>query len=445
LDEASPNDWFPGDRLGLPVPAQADALKAGGAAYLTRAFRAAGALAADNAVTRITEFQEVRGGGTGRKLRLRVEYRRPEPGLPTDLFVKFSRDPDDPYRDDLRTQMESEVRFALLSRTSELPISVPKCLYADYHSASGTGVLITERIGFGQGGIEPAHGKCLDHQLPRAQDHYRAMLRAVARLSGAHKAGGIAARVAADFPLELDQIVLLGPIRYSEAQLQRRIDRLAGLVAGQPQLFAPHLASAELFDGLSRGARRFLQHQAEFSRFLRADHDMIALCHWNANVDNAWFWTAPGGELRCGLLDWGGVAQMPISFALYGCLSAAEPEVWTSHLDELLADFAAEHHKHGGAALDPGKLKLHLLLMTVLVCLAFGLEGPAIIEAQGVDLSRLESRFDPVLQSHETLRIRLHMVAMFLNVWQAHDLGSVIETFVADAAAIGRKASGGPV
>ena len=30
---------------------------------------------------------------------------------------------------------------------------------------------------------------------------------------------------------------------------------------------------------------------------------MIALCHWNANIDNAWFWREPDGALRCGLID----------------------------------------------------------------------------------------------------------------------------------------------
>jgi len=43
------------------------ALRAGGTAFLTRALRASGALAADNAVTRISGLQEVPGGSTGRK------------------------------------------------------------------------------------------------------------------------------------------------------------------------------------------------------------------------------------------------------------------------------------------------------------------------------------------------------------------------------------------
>src|ERR1700751_3380556 len=76
-------DWFPGDMLGLQVPAHAAALREGGCAYLTEAFRAAGALGGDNSVVAVTHFEEKLGGGTGRKLLLSVEYATPGP--PTDL------------------------------------------------------------------------------------------------------------------------------------------------------------------------------------------------------------------------------------------------------------------------------------------------------------------------------------------------------------------------
>jgi hypothetical protein len=85
--------------LGLQVPAYSGALRAGGEAFLTEAFRVGGVLAADNTVTRITRFEECPGGSTGRKLLLSVPYEKPAPELYTDLFVKFSRDFDDEIRD----------------------------------------------------------------------------------------------------------------------------------------------------------------------------------------------------------------------------------------------------------------------------------------------------------------------------------------------------------
>ena len=117
--ESSADDhWVTGDHFGLPIPADPAALRAGGAAFLTRAFHVSGALTAGNAVTGISRFQEVPGGSTGRKLLLRVEYDKPVASTHTDLFVKFSRDFDDPIRDRGKTQMESEILFASLSRAN---------------------------------------------------------------------------------------------------------------------------------------------------------------------------------------------------------------------------------------------------------------------------------------------------------------------------------------
>ncbi|EUA59689.1 hypothetical protein I550_2837 [Mycobacterium intracellulare 1956] len=121
-----------GDQYGLPIPADPATLLSGGAAFLTKAFRASGVLA-DNSVVRISDYREISGGSTGRKVVLSVEYDRAAPDLHTELFVKFSRDLDNPVRDRGKTQMEPEVRFASLSRAPEFPIAVPCPQFADYH------------------------------------------------------------------------------------------------------------------------------------------------------------------------------------------------------------------------------------------------------------------------------------------------------------------------
>ncbi|MGA9359857.1 MAG: hypothetical protein WBW75_18175, partial [Mycobacterium sp.] len=162
-------------------------MRDGGARFLTDAFRAAGALDG-NSVTRITGLHEVAGGSTGRKVVLSVEYDQAEPGLHTELFVKFSRDFDNPIRDRGKTQMEPEVRFASLSRVAGFPIAVPRALFGDYDRQTGTGLLITERIEFGSNGIERQYHKCLDYEMPQQLEHYRALLTAVARLAGTHRA-----------------------------------------------------------------------------------------------------------------------------------------------------------------------------------------------------------------------------------------------------------------
>jgi hypothetical protein len=82
----------------------------GGPRFLTAAFRAFGTLS-DDSVARVIECREAPGGSTGRKVVVSVEYDAPEQASPTKLFVKFSRDFDNPARDRGRTQMEPEVRF----------------------------------------------------------------------------------------------------------------------------------------------------------------------------------------------------------------------------------------------------------------------------------------------------------------------------------------------
>ena len=41
---------------------------------------------------------------------------------------------------------------------------------------------------------------------------------------------------------------------------------------------------------LTAEATQVLKREPEVWNHLREAEDYIALCHWNANVDNAWFW-----------------------------------------------------------------------------------------------------------------------------------------------------------
>ncbi len=89
-----------------------------------------------------------------------------------------------------------------------------------------------------------------------------------------------------------------------------------------------------------------------------ADHpDYVALCHWNANVDNAWFWRDHDGMLHCGLMDWGCAGQMNVAMALWGAMSGAETDLWDHHLDELLGLFVDEVRRCGGPDLGVPQLQ----------------------------------------------------------------------------------------
>jgi hypothetical protein len=416
--------------LGLQIPADSAALRAGGESFLTDAFRAAGALGSNNRITRITRFEECPGGSTGRKLILSVAYEKSQPNLHTDLFVKFSRDFEDPLRDRARIQMESEVRFALLSRTPGFPIAVPACLFGDYHSESGTGILITQRIAYETGDVERHYDKCLDYDMPEPLEHYKALVKAIARLAGTHKAGRLAEGVAQQFPFDPNKLSVSQRTPYTARQLQNRVERYAVFAAQFPQLLPTNITSQQFIAQLAAQVGRFPAYESTIKRFLQSNPEFIALCHWNANIDNAWFWRDGRGELECGLLDWGHASQMNVAMALWGSLSGAETELWNQHLDALLQLFIAEFRNCGGPALELGELKLHLDLYIALMGLARLLDAPPLIRAQIPDLARVTSRFDPRFKANELARSQLQMMTTFLDLWQIHDFGSVLDEFL---------------
>jgi hypothetical protein len=419
-------DWVIGDTLGLPIPAHSAALRDGGETYLTHAFRASGALAAGNRVKRITQFEEWQGGSTGRKVLLSVDYEQPAPGLHRELFVKFSRDFTDAIRDRAKRQMQSEVRLASMSRIPGFPIAVPTCLFADYHDESATGILITQRIAFGSGAIEPHYDKCLDYEMPAPLEHYRALIKAIARLAGTHRAGHLPDSVAQQFPFDADKLSVSERVPYSAQQLRNRVARLREFAARFPQLLPTNIASATFISQLEDEVVHFPEHEAAIKQILRSRPELIALCHWNANIDNAWFWRSSSGDLECGLMDWGHVSQMNVAMALWGALSAGEIELWDHHIDELLTLFVEEYRRCGGPALEIEELTLHLHLYIASMGLAWLLDVPALIQAQIPDLAEVNNRFDARVKNNEAVRARLQMMSNFLNLWQTKHFGGLL-------------------
>lgn len=431
--------WVVGDHFGLPIPADPAALRGGGARFLTDAFRASGALGDGHAVAGITGFEEFAGGSTGRKVALSVEYRSPATPLaatpPTELFVKFSRDLDNPVRDIGRTQMEPEVRFAALSRTQGFPIAVPAAQFADYHRDSGTGILVTERITFGANVIECHYHKCLDYEMPDVLAHYRALLTALARLAGTHRSGRLPAELLAHFPLDVRAATVGQRAPMTPDRLGRRVDQLAEFARDHPGLLPGEIAGPDFLARLGADAARIVRHEDAVLRRLAADSDYVALCHWNANVDNAWFWRGGDGSLRCGLMDWGCVGQMNVGMAIWGAMSAAENDLWTAHLDELLGLFVAEVRRCGGPVMDPDRLRRHTLLYAAVMGTAWLLDVPAALRKRLDPVPR--TRTDPRIKADEGLRAPLQMLSNLLSAWEHHGVGDLLDAALAERAPVG--------
>ncbi|WCT73992.1 hypothetical protein PQ455_01790 [Sphingomonas naphthae] len=433
--EGPPIDFVRGDTTGLAIPAHGAALRAAGADFLTEAFRAFGAIGPDNAVARITRIETCPGGSTGEKLFLSVEYARPDPAFHTDLFVKFSRDFADPVRDDRgKYEMAGEVRLAEVSRLAGFPIHVPIAYFADYQAETHTGLLITETIGFGANGIEPHHPKCLDNEIDRPIDHYRAIYTALARVAAAHRSGQLPCDIDALFPF--DPVAASSSVRigYDAEQLIGKVRAFAAFVARAPQLFPPNLTPA-FFEKLEGEALGYLEHQAEIRRFTQSDPSLIALCHWNGNIDNCWFWRDAAGDLQCGLMDWGHAGQINLAFSLWGCLSGAGLDVWDGHFDELIDLFVTELREHGGPALDRDELVFHLELYVAMMGLSYFIDSPARILGRMPDAADVPSPFDPIFRDYEMPRNQLHISRAGFNLWQRRDFGATLDRFVKRMAA----------
>ena len=197
-DPVSYSDFVRGDATGLAIPAHGEALRAAGETFLTDAFRSFGALSADDRVVRISRLEPFPGGNWVTSSSCRSNMRtRNRPAH--RAFVKFSRDFTDAFRDRRRHELQAEVGLAALPRrpTSR---SVFRPYFADFHRESGTGILISQRIAFGSGGIEPLRPKCMDHELAEPLGLYRATVTALAADRRAQGGAAIPAGREALFP-----------------------------------------------------------------------------------------------------------------------------------------------------------------------------------------------------------------------------------------------------
>lgn len=151
--------------------------------------------------------------------------------------VRFAREFPDALRGLFAPLMEPEVHFALLSRRADFPIAVPKCYFADYDPATKSGLLVTERIAYGQGRIERCHDKCVDYEIDGLLEHYQALTRFLAQLTAAHKAGRYGADTEQLFPFDAQRIDPGSRIPYTPEQLRGKLDKLKSFAKAVPQLF----------------------------------------------------------------------------------------------------------------------------------------------------------------------------------------------------------------
>jgi hypothetical protein len=419
--------WAVGSVFGLLIPGDVEALLAGGTAFLTEAFRTSGALAADNRVSGIVGWKEVDRGGTGKKLLLTVSYERSGADLPEELFVKFSRNFDNALWDSARHLMASEVEFAVLSRSPDFPVPLPAMLFADIDLESHTGLLVTECIPYGRNGVEPLYFKCMDYDVPEPVDHYKAILRGLARLSGAHRGGRLSPEFDRAFPYGPTGTSTGYRVEIPEEKVVQRAMRLAEFIERYPQLFPDNVRGPEFREQFLSDIPDVVAAAGRIREVLHGNPDFIAFAHWNANIDNCWFQPDPDGTRQCGFLDWANAGQLSVAQSITGAISGAEAHVWDEHLDELLTVFVEEYAACGGPRLCLDELRLHVLLVSA-AGLSHSMGAPIAVAREVEDVAALESYRDRRLAERENARIQLHMTSRLLNLWQTRNLGDLVRS-----------------
>lgn len=417
-----------GEQFGLDLPTSIEVFAADGPAFLTRAFQATGALAPDNRVTAITAAVPFEGGGMGPKLRLDVTYERAEPGLDERLFAKFPRPFGDPLRAIFAPVVEPEIRLYILSRKPGFPVKVPRLYYGDFNQESASSLLITQRVAYGEGSIEPCHDKALDYRLADPLPYYRALSQAGARLAGSHRAGMLGKEADTAFPFDPDGIDPFAAIPHSAQQLDEKLDILRRFVEGAPQLFPEHLRAPAFLDSFVRDAPLVLQRESAIRTKLNHASEYVALCHWNLNLDNAWFEKDASGELSVGLLDWGATGQMNLAQSFFGMICAAETDFIDAHRDDLLALWTHEYQAAGGQTISVEGLREYYGLSVSALGIAWMIDAPTLIMQRVPAWRELEDRFDPRLEQDFLARAQRQLLMVFLHEWRALDLGRAVRS-----------------
>lgn len=343
----------PGDHYGLAFPFTIEALREFGAEFLTRAFRAAGVIAEDNAVTEIVELKRLGVIGASENALLTVAYAKAEPGLHTDLFVKFP--PAEPgHKFGLSPMSHGEVEMMRFSSRSALPIEMAKYYFADHSAHTLNYILITERVRFGEAPIEPAYRKAYDQFVPEIDEHYQVLAKSLARLVAAHKTGAMGYDVESAFPFARAARDF-APIENAETLVDRLIDFVSRVA---PHLFVAETTQPAFLKAWREDVLFGLEHKDAVIAYLNTNVDYTGLCHPNLNVDNAWFWRDDAGQLHAGLLDWGGAGQMSIAQAISGMVMMPDPRTYTRLRQDIIATFIKEYSESGGPLLDFDELNL---------------------------------------------------------------------------------------
>jgi hypothetical protein len=266
----------------------------------------------------------------------------------------------------------------------------------------------------------------MDYTVPEPVEHYKAILKSLARLSGAHRGGRLSPDFDKKFPYSPEQASAVFAIRTPQEKLIQRAHRMFDFIERYPKLFPEDVRAPEFRKQFISDIPDLVAAEQPIREALYGNPELIAFAHWNANVDNCWFWRDTRGELQCGFMDWANAGQISVAQSVSGAISGAEPFVWNEHLDELLTVFIDEYSTQGGPRLSLDELRLHILLIVAIAGVTYAMGAPIAIERDIENIDAVASYRDDCFRKHENARIQLHMMTKMLNVWKTRKLGDIV-------------------
>lgn len=402
-------DWLkvqatntPGNTYSMEFPHTFSQISKYGAAWLTRAFQASGAIGKDNAVEEIVELKPALGGGAGEKAFLTVRYTHELPGLHTRLFCKYPHEKDVNHKwfiSGVIRHDEPEVRWAQrLAHKS--PVPAPKTYFAEYSSASTNYILITERIEFASEELQPlntapsavlqpnqverVYDKFMDHQIGCSPvEYYMVLANSLGKLIGWYKSEeAIGAELNQNFPFTgaaFGATNMIDPKTGAHPMLPM----LAKFADTCKCLFEPDVSTPAYQEQLANEIIDISKSLPSINAYLYSDPDYIGYAHPNANIDNAYWWRDEAGQLQCGLIDFGGYGCSSVTQILQSSLFSADIWVHEKHTDELLQAFIDGCAAMGGPKYELDELRVRWALgQAVNVCTGMPGAPVAVVRSQ---------------------------------------------------------------
>eukprot|EP00408_Alexandrium_pacificum_P033571 CAMPEP_0171273774 /NCGR_PEP_ID=MMETSP0790-20130122/62467_1 /TAXON_ID=2925 /ORGANISM="Alexandrium catenella, Strain OF101" /LENGTH=413 /DNA_ID=CAMNT_0011742791 /DNA_START=16 /DNA_END=1254 /DNA_ORIENTATION=- len=355
-----------------------------GAPWLTKAFHKSGVLPKSNSVTKILNGREFVGGGAGLKAIITVEYRKDEPYLHKELFIKLPHKPggsDRYYVSVMWGHDRPETVFNIWLEKS-VPFKVPKFYFGDICASTTNYILITENIQWGPAGkmefkageFEMAYDKYLDYkQLPNeGRDHYTLACQALGKMAGYHKVGKLHPQVNDMFPMPEPCWGIPPGIPGGDRKMDiGKADQLIRFITETAKrVFPDEIKDPGFLEKWKWDLMNYKNFEMEVNCYNMGGgtpdpNAYVGLTHNNLQIDNAFFYHDDDNKLEIGLLDWGVLACSPLIGAVQGCISGASVEVLMEKRDDFLRAFIESYAENGGPTLDFDRFKMMSQLLMI--------------------------------------------------------------------------------